>query len=187
MDTKRFWVGTVSLVAYAACMPAAGWLITNAGTTCIPGGPCLVPVAPGLYAPSGVFMVGVALVLRDLIQRTFGPRWALAAILVGAVVATKVASPQLALAGGLAFCLSEVADFAVFTWAERAGLVRAVLLSNAVGLVVDSAAFLWLAFGSLEFMEGQVLGKIWATILALPVVWWLKQRHEAAALTEQSA
>ena len=38
-------------------------------------------------------------------------------------------------------------------------LVLAVLLSGLAGSVVDSALFLWLAFSSLEFLAGQVLGK----------------------------
>src|SRR6516165_4392830 len=49
---------------------AANWLIGHVGTTCVvPQGPCVVPVAPALMAPSGVMMAGVALVLRDLVQR----------------------------------------------------------------------------------------------------------------------
>ena len=43
-------------------------MIGNFGTFCVPDGPCLIPVAPGITAPSGVLMVGAALVLRDLVQ-----------------------------------------------------------------------------------------------------------------------
>ena len=43
----------------------ANWLIGNVGVTCIPGGPCLIPVWPGIMSPSGVLMIGAALVLRD--------------------------------------------------------------------------------------------------------------------------
>jgi len=46
-----------------------------------------------------------------------------------------------------------------------------------VGLVVDSAVFLFLAFGSLAFIEGQILGKFYMTMLALPGVWVLKRRY----------
>ena len=58
-----------------------------------------------------------------------------------------------------AFLLSELADFAVFTPLQKRGLVLAVLASGVVGLIADSILFLWLAFGSLEFLDGQVLGK----------------------------
>lgn len=50
------------------------------------GGPCLIPVAPGLTAPSGVLMVGLALVLRDLVQRRLGLWWAIVAIIFGAIL-----------------------------------------------------------------------------------------------------
>jgi hypothetical protein len=59
-------------LAFIACIPLANWMIGNVGTVCAPPhGPCLVPVAPWgpggqpLMAPSGVLMVGLALVLRD--------------------------------------------------------------------------------------------------------------------------
>ena len=43
-------------------------------------------------------------------------------------------------------------------------------MSNTVGLMVDSALFLWLAFGSLAFFWGQVVGKAWMTLLAVVVI-----------------
>lgn len=60
------------MAAFAASIPAANWMIGNVGTSCTPGGPCLIPVAPGVAAPSGVLMVGLALVMRDLVQRRLG-------------------------------------------------------------------------------------------------------------------
>ncbi len=72
--------GFLFLIGFAACVPAANWLIGHVGTSCIPDGPCVIPVAPGIAAPSGVLMVGLALVLRDLVQRRLGLAWSLAAI-----------------------------------------------------------------------------------------------------------
>ena len=60
--------GYLYLAAFALCIPSANWLIGNVGTICASDGPCLIPVAPGLTAPSGVLMIGLALVLRDLVQ-----------------------------------------------------------------------------------------------------------------------
>jgi hypothetical protein len=64
---------------YILTIPAANWLIGNFGTVCIPNGPCLIPVAPGIMAPSGVLMIGAALVLRDIVQRQCGSSWAVSA------------------------------------------------------------------------------------------------------------
>ena len=48
--------------------------------------------------------------------------------------------------------------------------------SGVVGLVVDSVVFLWLAFGSLEFLLGQIVGKAWMVLLSIPFVTWLRRR-----------
>ncbi|MEJ2433502.1 MAG: hypothetical protein P8Y53_10180 [Pseudolabrys sp.] len=57
------------------------------------------------------------------------------------------------------------------------------MASSSVGLVVDSIVFLWLAFGSLEFLEGQIIGKAWMVLLALPLIAWLRRRDERLGLT----
>lgn len=181
---RRRLEGLGFLAAYAACIPAANWLIGNVGTTCVPNGPCLIPVAPGgLTAPSGVLMIGLALVLRDLVQRRLGVGWAVGAIALGAALSATFAPPSLVVASVAAFVLSEVVDLAVYTPLQRRGLVLAVLASSLAGLVVDSMLFLYLAFGSLTYLPGQIIGKAWMVILALPVIAWLKRRDEADETT----
>jgi uncharacterized PurR-regulated membrane protein YhhQ (DUF165 family) len=167
--------GLVFLAAFTACIPAANWLVVNVGTTCIPNGPCLVPVAPGLSAPSGVLLVGLALVLRDLVQRRLGKAWSLFAIAIGAGLSSYFAPPALVIASTVAFLLSELADFLVYTPLQEKRLITAVILSSLVGLSIDSIAFLWLAFGSLDFLAGQIVGKTWMVLASLPAIWWLRQ------------
>jgi uncharacterized PurR-regulated membrane protein YhhQ (DUF165 family) len=91
-----------------------------------------------------------------------------------------VAPPSLVLASTAAFLLSELADFAVYTPLQARGLVLAVLASSVVGLIADSLLFLWLAFGSLEFLAGQIVGKAWMVLLALPFVHGIR-KHESAS------
>lgn len=171
--------GLLFLLGFALCIPAANWLIGNVGTYCVPNGPCLVPVAPGVMAPSGVMMIGLALVLRDLVQRRLGVTWTAMAILAGSALSALLAPPALVLASAVAFLLSEMADLGVFTPLQRRGLVLAVAASSAVGLVVDSVVFLWLAFGNLDFLAGQVIGKAWMVALSLPVIAWMRRREAA--------
>jgi queuosine precursor transporter len=175
--------GLAFLVAFGLCIPAANWLIGNAGTVCVPGGPCLIPVAPGLMAPSGVLMIGLALVLRDLVQRRLGLAWAIAAILAGAALSAIVAPPALVAASAVAFLVSEFADLAVYTPLQRRRLLVAVFASSMIGLVVDSAVFLYLAFGNLDFLAGQVVGKAWMVLLAMPLIAWLRGRDARLGLT----
>jgi queuosine precursor transporter len=61
-------------------------------------------------------------------------------------------------------------------------LVTAVVTSSIVGLIVDSIVFLWLAFGSLEFLPGQIVGKLWMVLLAVPFVAYLRRRDERLGL-----
>jgi queuosine precursor transporter len=174
--------GTIFLVLFCLTIPAANWMIGNIGTVCVPKGPCLVPVAPGVMAPSGVLMVGAALVLRDLVQRRLGVEFGIGAIIVGAALSAGLAPPSLVLASATAFLLSEFADFAVYTPLARRRLVAAVVASSVAGLVVDSIVFLWLAFGSLDFLFGQILGKLWMVLLAIPFVAWMRRRDERLGL-----
>ncbi len=174
--------GIVFLALFALTIPAANWLIGRVGTSCVPDGPCLIPVAPGLMAPSGVLMIGFALVLRDLVQRRLGLSVAGGAIVVGAALSALFAPPSLVIASATAFFLSEFADLLVYTPLARRGLVAAVVISSLVGLVVDSIVFLWLAFGSLEFLLGQIVGKAWMVLLSIPFVTWLRRRDERLRL-----
>jgi len=182
-DKRRRIEGIVFLVAFGLTIPAANWMIGHLGKVCAPNGPCLIPVAPQLMAPSGVLMIGIALVLRDLVQRRLGVAYSAGAVVVGAILSALVAPPALALASGAAFLLSEFADLAVYTPLARRGLVAAVVASSLAGLVVDSIIFLWLAFGSLEFLLGQIVGKGWMVLLSIPFVYLLRRRDERLGLT----
>ena len=182
MDRRQNIEGYIFLVLFCLTIPAANWLIGHAGTVCVPNGPCLVPVAPGIMAPSGVLMIGLALVLRDLVQRRLGVEFGIGAIIVGAAISVGLAPPSLVVASAAAFLLSEFADFAVYTPLARRRLVVAVIASSVVGLVVDSIVFLWLAFGSLEFLTGQIIGKLWMVLLAIPFVAYMRRRDERIGL-----
>jgi uncharacterized PurR-regulated membrane protein YhhQ (DUF165 family) len=174
--------GGIFLVLFCLTIPAANWMIGHVGTFCVPNGPCVLPVAPGLMAPSGVLMIGAALVLRDLVQRRLGVEYGLAAIVAGAALSAGLAPPSLVIASATAFLLSEAADFAVYTPLARRRLVLAVLASSTIGLVVDSLVFLWLAFGSLDFLGGQIVGKAWMVLLSIPLVAYLRRRDERLGL-----
>lgn len=158
----------IYLILYIATIFGANWAISTFG---------FVPVGFGLVAPAGVYFVGAALTLRDLAQEKLGTWHILAAIVVGAGLSAFV-SPQFALASGAAFLLSELSDFAVYTPIRERRWLLAVGLSNTVGLVVDSALFLWLAFGSLDFISGQIVGKLEMTVLAVILLAVIRRRKE---------
>ncbi|MDG4791929.1 VUT family protein [Micromonospora sp. WMMD1102] len=163
----------VVVVAYVGTIVAANWAVATYGA---------IPVGFGLLAPAGVLFAGLAFTLRDLLHDAAGPVWTIAAILAGTGLSFAVAGPGLAIAAGTAFLVSELADLAVYAPLRRRRWLLAVALSNVVGLVVDSALFLWLAFGSLVFFPGQVVGKAWMTLAAVAVLAFVRgRRREAVA------
>jgi uncharacterized PurR-regulated membrane protein YhhQ (DUF165 family) len=97
---------------------------------------------------------------------------------LGAILSAAVAPPSLIVASTAAFLLSELADFGVYTPLQRRGLVLAVVASSMVGLVIDSVVFLYFAFGSLEFLLPQIIGKAWMVALSIPVISWIRRRDE---------
>ncbi|MFF4150144.1 VUT family protein [Streptomyces sp. NPDC001651] len=164
--------GIATLVAYVATIPTANLAVTHFGA---------VSVGFGYAAPAGVYMVGLALVLRDLARESAGRGAVLAAIAVGTILSYFLADPALAGASAAAFAVAETMDFVVYEPLRKRGLLIAMLASNAVGLLADSLLFLKLAFGSFEYLPGQILGKAWMTFAAIAVLALLRRRKQASA------
>lgn len=143
----------------------ANWALTTYG---------IVSIGFGLSAPAGVYFAGIAFTLRDLTHDALGRKFVLFAIITGAALSWWI-EPTFAIASGVAFLASELADFAVYSPLRKKSWLGAVTLSNTVGLAVDSILFLWLAFGSLQFIEGQIVGKAYMTILAVVILWSVRR------------
>jgi queuosine precursor transporter len=165
-------LGLGCLLLYVGTIFAANWAITRFG---------LVSVGFGLVAPAAVYFVGLAFTLRDLTQNLLGRRWVVIAILLGAAASWGVSS-HFAVASGIAFLASETADFLVYTPLAERRWLTAVAASNVVGTVVDSVIFLWLAFGSLTLLRGQVVGKLWMTVAAVTVLAMARRRFPVLAV-----
>lgn len=169
MDNDK-WKSVAALAVYGATIPLANLAIQHIGTVEFPDGPHVLPVAPALTAPSGVYLIGLALVARDAVHRYAGARAALVAISVGVVLSALV-SPTVALASAVAFGASELADMAVYGPLRRRHLPAAVFASGVVGAAVDSAMFLAIAFGSIDYWAGNTIGKVWLSAVAAALIW----------------
>ena len=174
-------IGYLALIGFAATIPAANWMIGHIGTFCVPNGPCLIPVGFGFSAPSGVLMIGLALVLRDMVQERLGMKWALGAIVSGAALSGFLAPGPLVVASAASFLIAELADLSVYTPLRKRGLWLAVLASGVVGAIVDSALFLLLAFGSLDHLTGTVIGKMWVTLAAALYLYVKKRANQGVS------
>lgn len=173
ISSRARTIGVVAVVSYIATVFLANWAIENYG---------LVSVGFGLVAPAGVYFAGLAFTLRDITQDTLGRRFVVGAILVGAAL-SAIVSTDFAVASATAFLFSELFDFAVYTPLRERNWLGAVAASNIVGLIADSILFLWLAFGSLDFLEGQIVGKLWMTVAAVAVLTFWRRWSRDALLT----
>ncbi len=123
------------------------------------------PVGFGFVAPGGVFAIGGVLVLRDWLNQ-LSPKLSLALIPVASGISYAAgelagwsALQKIALASVAAFCVSEAVEWVVFAPLRKRSLTLGVALSGSVGIALDSYVFLTLAFGSLAFFDGQMIGK----------------------------
>jgi uncharacterized PurR-regulated membrane protein YhhQ (DUF165 family) len=190
----RTFEGGLYLIGFIASIWLANWLITHWGTVKFPDSPYLIPVWPGwltpsgdaILAPSGVLAIGLSFTLRDLVQRRLGVKAAMLAVVIGAVLSAAL-DPALALASGVAFLLAESLDLFVYTPLQRRNLVGAVVASNIVGMVVDSIVFLTVAFGSLALLDGQLIGKAWMTLVAVPIIYCIRTWERKRGLVPHGA
>ena len=139
----------------------ASTVIVNALFIYVPPFPVL-----GVTVTLGSFLVGGTFMLRDFAQREIGHKVVVATV-VGAIV-TAFMSAQLALASGVAFLLSELADWAVFS--RWPGSFRSrVIASSAIGAPLDSILFTALAgFFSWPVVAVMTASKLVALLVLIP-------------------
>lgn len=123
------------------------------------------PVGFGYLAPAGVWAIGGVLVLRDWLNQ-LDTKLSLALIPVASGLSYGIGEmagwaslQKIALASVAAFVISETVEWAVFAPIRKRSLTVGVALSGSVGIALDSYVFLSLAFGSLAFFDGQMIGK----------------------------
>lgn len=161
----RVSVATAAGVGLLGSVLLANWLTEKYG---------FIAIGLGLSTTAGTLAAGAALALRDALQDTAGKAAVMGAVAIGAALSFVVASPALAVASAVAFMVAELADLLVYTPIRSrarfgSGLwAAAVLISGAVGAVVDTAVFLGIAFGwatVMPAMLGQLIGKTMASLV----------------------
>ena len=113
--------------------------------------------------------------LRDLVHEWMGAKYALAAVVIGAILSYFFSKSIHSIGKFHCVLLSELSDFFVYANLRQKNKPLAILASGAVGSVIDSAAFLFIAFGSLAFIRGQIIGKLLISALAAGALYaWRK-------------
>jgi len=136
----------------------------------------LVKLPDGTMWPPISLVVGFVFVARDFAQREIGHR-VLLAMLVGATVSYFMASPMIAVASAAAFLISELVDWAIYSFTRRP-LSQRILYSSALGAPVDSLVFLS-GIGLLS--TAGVIAMTASKMVGALIVWWLIRRREPAA------
>lgn len=129
----------------------------------------------------GNIVVGFVFVLRDYGQRQVGHKILLATLVAG-IITFFMVDKAIALASITAFILSEMTDWAIYSFTRRP-LQQRILLSSLVAVPLDTLAFQYLAnYLTPAAFTTEVLSKA----LGVFIVWYLlKLRSEnspAAAL-----
>lgn len=116
---------------YVVLIPLVNWSFAH------------VPTVPmwdgGEWSPMAI-VTGLILVVRDLAQREVG-HYIFIPLALGICVSFIMAPPAIALASALAFAVSEVIDWAIFTFTKRP-LSKRILWSCGVSAPFDSLIFL---------------------------------------------
>lgn len=156
-----------------------------------------------LTAPGGTYLIGIALSLIELAHRTAPTRregfvnaqvmvlcgWGASILLAAYLALLNVMAPddalfdrlagtwRIVLGSLIAFLVSETIDNSFGAWLrDRVHDAVRVVTTNAVSVPLDSVVFLLVAFGSLEFIEGQIVVKYAVTILfGVPLVLALRR------------
>ena len=125
-----------------------------------------IPLLGEMFPPMSL-LVGAIFILRDYAQREIGHK-VLMAMAVGAALSYLMADPFVALASVVAFAVSEMVDWGVYTYTKRP-LRDRILLSSALGTPVDSAVFLLILgfFSPLGFLLMTL-----AKMLTAVILWW---------------
>lgn len=165
--TMTFWVGL-----YILMIPFVNWSFTWAPSWKLFGEFVFNPVT---------IVTGLVLVVRDFAQRQVG-HFVFFAMLVALVLTVVLAGPNIAVASGAAFFISETVDWALFSF-TRASLPMRVLLSAAVAIPIDSVAFLLLAdtmhaTQTAAFTPANIIMSVFGKMIGLAVVMLLLRRRQ---------
>jgi queuosine precursor transporter len=153
LSRAGFWVA-----AYVAAIVLVNWLFTALAPWSTPFG--------DLYFANVV--VGFVFVLRDYAQRQVGHKVLLATLVAGLITYVMV-DPAIAVASITAFILSELADWAIYSFWKKP-LQQRILVSSLVAVPLDTFAFQHLA----GYLSGAAFStEVLSKVLGVLLVWWL--------------
>jgi uncharacterized PurR-regulated membrane protein YhhQ (DUF165 family) len=165
-----FFAGKRWTALYVAMMPLINWAFAAISTYPLPDW-----IGGGEFHPFTI-VTGLVLVVRDFAQREV-KHWIFLAMIAGLALSTLTAWPVIVLASGVAFLISETADWAIYTFSNKP-LSQRIMLSSLVGAPLDQLVFLGLA--SLVVPGIFVLGSVLTGIASKLLGAWIVSQFVAA-------
>ncbi len=132
-----FFSGRRFTALYVGLMPLINWAFAGIPTFPIPD-----MLGGGEWHPFTI-VTGLVLVVRDFAQREI-KHWIFGAMLIGLTLSTLTAWPVIVVASGVAFLVSETADWAVYTFTKRP-LSQRIMISSSISAPLDQILFIGLA------------------------------------------
>jgi len=158
---------------YVCLMPLINWSFAA-----VPTFPIAEAFGGGQFQPLAV-VTGLVLVVRDFAQREIGNR-VLIAMLVGLAFSTMTSWVVVVLASGAAFLISELVDWAVYSFTKRP-LSQRIMLSSIASAPLDQVVFIYLASFVVPgiFAWGTVITGILSKLVGAAIVAALVARRES--------
>jgi uncharacterized PurR-regulated membrane protein YhhQ (DUF165 family) len=153
----------LNTAVYIALIVLVNWAFTIVPLVKLPDGTMWPPVA---------LIVGFVFVARDFAQREIG-HYVLAAMAVGVAISYFM-NPQVAMASAAAFLISELADWAVYSFTRRP-LSQRILFSSILGTPIDTVV-LHTKIGFFSVTRAGVMTA--SQHIGAFIVWWLIRRRE---------
>lgn len=168
------------IIGYVTSPVYVNWVYMHVAEPVNDIGERLLMLWPGIGIDPTLPIIGATLCLRDWVQSAWGRALTIGAIVIGAGVSALV-SPEVALASGMAFLASELADQVMWTLMHRRP-VLATAASGLVGAAVDTTTFLLVAFGTMDTWGVQWIGKAGTVlVVAAGMHLWRARRTIATA------
>lgn len=149
------------LLALPVLAYIASVVVLNIGFSYVP----LIETPFGMLSPMAL-LAGAVFVLRDFAQRKAGHN-VLYAMVIATVFSYVLADPYVATVSAIAFAVSEIADYLIYSLTRKPFHQR-ILISSFISTPVDTAVFL---LGIEHFTVGTFFLMVASKLIAAFVVW----------------